>query len=64
MSYESHTYYNGNLYASNAKDVKNRQLFMHLHADITKDVKNPTTITRPNVGITMVVKKPNNYYKT
>jgi hypothetical protein len=22
MSYESHKYYNGNLYASNAKDVK------------------------------------------
>jgi hypothetical protein len=35
------------IYASNAKDVKNQQLFMHLHVDIGKDVKNPATITRP-----------------
>jgi hypothetical protein len=27
MSYESHKYHNGNLYASIAKDVKNQQLF-------------------------------------
>jgi hypothetical protein len=40
MSYESHKYYNGNLYASNAKDVKNQQLFMDLHAGIAMDVKN------------------------
>jgi hypothetical protein len=39
MSYESHKYYNGNLYASNAKDVKNQQLFMDLHANIAMDVK-------------------------
>jgi hypothetical protein len=40
MSYESHKYYNGNLYASNVKDVKNQQLFMDLHAGIVMDVKN------------------------
>jgi hypothetical protein len=39
MSYESHKYYNGNLYASIAKVVKNQQLFMDLHAGITMDVK-------------------------
>jgi hypothetical protein len=39
MSYESHKYYNGNLYASNTKDVKNQQLFMDLHVGITMDVK-------------------------
>jgi hypothetical protein len=43
MSYESHKYYNGNLYASNAKDVKNQQLFMDLHVGITMDVKQPET---------------------
>jgi len=46
MSYESHKYYNGNLYASNTKDVKNQQLFMDLHVGIIMDVKKPTTITR------------------
>ncbi len=40
MSYESHKYYNGNLYASITKDVKNQQLFMDLHASIAMDVKN------------------------
>jgi len=39
MSYESHKYYNGNLYASIAKDVKNQQLFKDLHAGIAMDVK-------------------------
>jgi hypothetical protein len=39
MSYESHKYYNGNLYASMAKDIKNQQLFMDLYASITIDVK-------------------------
>jgi len=39
MSYESHKYYNGNLYASFTKDVKNQQLFKDLHAGITMDVK-------------------------
>jgi hypothetical protein len=38
MSYESHKYYNGNLYASIAKDVKNQQLFMDLHLGIAMDV--------------------------
>jgi hypothetical protein len=47
MSYESHKYYNGNLYASNAKDVKNQQLFMDLHASIKMDLKKPTTIMKP-----------------
>jgi hypothetical protein len=40
MSYESHKYYNGNIYANIAKDVKNQQLFMDLHAGIVMDVKN------------------------
>jgi hypothetical protein len=40
MSYESHKYYNGNLYASIAKDVKNQQLFMDLYAATVVDVKN------------------------
>jgi hypothetical protein len=39
MSYKSYKYYNGNLYASNAKDVKNQQLYMDLHAGIVMDVK-------------------------
>jgi len=64
MSYESHKYYNGNLYASNAKDFKNQQLFMDLHAGITMDVKKPTTITRPICKYYNGCKKINNYYKT
>ncbi len=39
MSYESHKYYNGNLYASIAKDVKNQQLLQDLYAGIIMDVK-------------------------
>jgi len=39
MSYESHKYYNGNLYASITKNVKNQQLFMDLYAGIAMDVK-------------------------
>ncbi len=39
MSYESHKYYNGNLYASIAKNVKNQQLFMDLFAGTIMDVK-------------------------
>ncbi len=38
MSYESYKYYNGNLYARMAKDVKNQQLFMDLYAGIVMDV--------------------------
>jgi hypothetical protein len=41
MSYESHIYYNGNLYASIAKDVKNQQLLQDLYVSITMDVKKP-----------------------
>ncbi len=40
MSYESHKYYNGILYASIAKNVKNQKLFMDLHVGIAMDVKN------------------------
>jgi hypothetical protein len=47
MSYESHKYYNGNLYANIIKDVKNQQLFKDLHVGITMDVKKRTTMTRP-----------------
>jgi hypothetical protein len=39
MSYESHKYYNGNLYASIAKDVKNQEPFMDLYVGIIMDVK-------------------------
>jgi hypothetical protein len=45
MSYESHKYYNGNLYASIAKDVKNQQLFMDIYVSTIMDVKN--SITKP-----------------
>jgi hypothetical protein len=38
----SHKYYNGNLYASIAKDVKNQKLFMDLYANIVMDVKKST----------------------
>jgi hypothetical protein len=64
MSYESHKYYNGNLYVSNAKDVKNQQLFMDLHASIAMDVKKPTTIMKPICGYCNGCKKTNNYYET
>jgi len=47
MSYESHKYYNRNLYANNAKDFKNQQLFMDLHVGIIMDAKKLTTITKP-----------------
>jgi hypothetical protein len=41
MSYESHKYYNGNLYASDAKDVKkNQQLLRNLYVGIAIVVKN------------------------
>jgi hypothetical protein len=39
MSYKSHKYYNGNLYASIAKDVKNQQLSMDLYVGTIMDVK-------------------------
>jgi hypothetical protein len=39
MSYEFYKYYNGNLYASIAKYVKNQQLFMDLYASILMDCK-------------------------
>jgi hypothetical protein len=38
MPYESHKYYNGNLYASIVKNVKNQQLFMDLYAGTVMDV--------------------------
>jgi hypothetical protein len=51
MSYESHKYYNGNLYASITKDVKNQQLFMDLYVGIAMDVrKNQQLFTRHICG--------------
>jgi hypothetical protein len=50
MSYESHKYYNVNLYAIIAKDVKNQQLFMDRHVGIAMDVKQLATTTRPICG--------------
>jgi hypothetical protein len=63
MLYEFYKYYNGNLYASNAKNVKNQQLFMDLHAGIVMDVKNQQLLQNLYVGIAMDV-KTNNYYET
>jgi len=39
MSYESQKYYNGDLYASIAKNVLNQQLFMDLYVGTIMDVK-------------------------
>jgi thioredoxin-related protein len=64
MSYESHKYYYGNLYANNAKDVKNQQLFMDLHASIVMDVKTLTIITRSICRYCNGYKKTSNYYKS
>jgi hypothetical protein len=55
MSYESNKYFNGNLYASNAKNVNNQQLFMDLHVD-SMDVKNQQLVQDLYVNIAMVVK--------
>jgi hypothetical protein len=38
MSYESHKYCNGNLYAGIVKDIENKQLFMDLYVGISMDV--------------------------
>jgi hypothetical protein len=57
MWYESHKYYNGNLYASIAKDVKNQQLFMDLHSGIAMDVKYQPLLWNLHAGITMDDKK-------
>jgi hypothetical protein len=46
MSYESHKYYNGNLYASIAKEVKNQQLFMDPHVGIAMDAKKNQQLLR------------------
>jgi hypothetical protein len=63
--YESHKYYNGNLYVNIAKDVKNQQLFMDLHANIVSDVeKNQQLLWNLYASIAMDVKKPSNYYET
>jgi len=64
MSYESHKYYNGNLYANNAKDVKNQQLFIDLRTGIAMEVKKPTTMTTFICGYCNGCKKINIYYKT
>jgi len=55
MSYESHKYYNGNLYANIAKDVKNQQLFMDLYASTVMDVKK-NQLLNLYASITMDVK--------
>jgi hypothetical protein len=56
MLYESHKYYNGKLYVSIAKDVKNQQIFMDLHVGITMDVKNQQLLQYLYAGIAMDVK--------
>jgi len=72
MSYESHKYYNGNLYA---KDVKNQQLFIDLHAGknqqllrslysgITMVITKLTSIMKPICRYCNGCKKINNYYE-
>jgi len=57
MSYESHKYYNGNLYVSNVKYVKNQQLLQDLYASIAMVIKNQQLLWDLYAGITMVVKK-------
>jgi len=64
LSYESHQYYNGNLYASMTKDVKNQQLFMDLYVGTIMDVKNNNYLQELYAGIVMDVKKPATIYKT
>jgi hypothetical protein len=64
MSYESHKYYNENLYASNAKDVKNQQLLWNLYASIAMVVKNQQLLWDLYVGIVVVVRKTSIYYET
>jgi hypothetical protein len=64
MSYEPHKYYNGNLYASNVKNVKNQQLFMDLHVGIIMDVKKLTSISKPICEYYNGCKKTSNYYET
>jgi hypothetical protein len=64
MSYESHKYYNGNLYASIAKDGKNQQLFMDLYAGVVMDVKNQQLFTRAICEYCNGCKKPAIIYKT
>ncbi len=44
MSYESHKYCNGDLYAGITKDVKNQQLFTNLYVRIVMDVRKLATI--------------------
>jgi hypothetical protein len=39
MSYESHKHYNGNLYVSIAKYVKNQHQILDLYAGIVTNVK-------------------------
>jgi hypothetical protein len=57
----SHKYYNGNLYASIAKDVKNQKLFMDLYANIVMDVKKSTIGLL--CGYCNGCKKTSNYYE-
>jgi len=63
MSYESHKYYNGNLYVNIVKYVKNQQLLMDLHVSITMDVKNQQLSRDLYVSIAMVVKNPTTIMK-
>jgi len=65
LSYESHKYYNGKLYVSMAKDVKNQQLFMDQYANIAMDVKKTNNyLQNLYAGIIMDVKKSTIIYET
>jgi len=64
MSYESHEYYNGNLYASIAMDVKKLTTIMRPICVYCNGCKKPTIITRPICENYNGCKKTNNYYET
>jgi len=57
LSYESHKYYIGNLYASIAKDVKKHDIFMDLYVGIVMDVKKQQLFMDLYASIVMDVKK-------
>ncbi len=62
---KSHKYYNGNLYASIAKEIKNQQLFMDIYAGIAMDVKKISNyLWDLYAGIVMDVKKSIIIYET
>ncbi len=56
MSYESYKYYNGNLYANIAKDVKEEQLFTRPICEYCNGCKKKKLLQDLYAGIIMDVK--------